>query len=145
MHILLVEDNAADAYVLSEVFSQKRGAPEIHWVKNGHDALNYVFKKKPYEEAVRPDLILLDLNIPRVSGHGVLKELKETPVYSAIPIVILTASINPLDHTQCKVLGADMCLSKPHGLKEYDVLVQKLMDWGKLRHDPKAVNDNKLH
>lgn len=141
MHILLVEDNPADAFLLTEIFAQKQSAPDLHWVVDGYDALNYVLNRSPYEHAQRPDMILLDLNIPRINGHDVLRQLKSQPDYEAIPIIILTTSLNPLDHSQCKVLGADMCLSKPHGLKEYEELVQRLMSWGGLRVDKKPAGE----
>lgn len=135
MDILLVEDSSSDAYLLKELFAGKANAPMIHWVVDGYHALDYVFQRREYEEAKRPDIILLDLNLPRISGYEVLKELKNTPTFADIPVIILTTSTAPLDHSQCKALGADICLSKPHGLKDYEELVQKLMSWATLRLD----------
>ncbi|MDE3059927.1 MAG: response regulator [Pseudomonadota bacterium] len=133
MDILLVEDNKSDAFLLKELFAKKSNAPEIHWVVDGYDALDYVFRRKQYQDAPRPDVILLDLKLPRISGYEVLKQIKSVPGYADIPVVILTTSLNPLDHTQCKALGADICLSKPYGLKDYESMVQRLMSWAALR------------
>jgi len=133
MDILLVEDNSADAYLLTEVFARKKDAPDIHWVTNGYHALDYVFQRRDYSYTQRPDIILLDLNMPRITGFEVLKELKDDPSLATIPVVILTTSRDPLDHSQCKALGADMCLSKPHALNEFEDMVQRLLNWASLR------------
>lgn len=133
MDILLVEDSSSDAYLLKELFTRKADAPEIHWVVDGYHALDYVYQRREYSHAKRPDVIVLDLNLPRISGYEVLKELKSTPPFADIPIIILTTSRSPLDHTQCAALGADMCLSKPHAIKEYEELVQRLINWANLR------------
>lgn len=132
MDILLVEDNSSDAYLLKEIFAKKSQTLEIHWVTDGYDALDYLFQRKQYTDANRPDMILLDLRLPRISGYEVLRELKTAPNFSSIPVIILTTSLNPLDHTQCKALGADVCISKPHGLKEYEEMVQRLINWASL-------------
>jgi chemotaxis family two-component system response regulator Rcp1 len=139
MDILLVEDSSADAYLLTEMISKRPSAPDIHWVMDGHDALDYVFQRKEYEHVARPDVIVLDLNMPRINGFEFLKELKKNPPLADIPVVILTTSRDPLDHTQCKALGADMCLSKPHGLRDYDDLIQRLIGWASLRVHPAAA------
>lgn len=128
-----MEDNSSDAYLLKEIFARKQNAPDIHWVTDGYHALDYVFQRKQYQYALRPDVILLDLNLPRITGYEVLKELKDNPALSHIPIIILTTSRDPLDHTQCKALGADICLSKPHGIKEYEEMAQRLIGWAALR------------
>jgi len=133
MNILLVEDNSADAYLLTEMFAKKREAPEIHWVTDGYFALDYMFQRADYAQANRPDLILLDLNLPRINGYEVLKEIKDNAKFASIPVIILTTSRDPLDHAQCKTLGADMCLSKPHGIKDYERMVQLMMEWTALR------------
>jgi CheY-like chemotaxis protein len=141
MHILLVEDNSADAHLLSEIFARKKNAPVIHWVADGFEALDYMFQRKQHQQAVRPDMILLDLNLPRINGYDVLKELKNHPTLANIPVIILTTSRNPLDHSQCKTLGADICFSKPHDLGEYEDMVRRLMSWSFLRL-PRAASDS---
>jgi CheY-like chemotaxis protein len=129
MEILLIDDSSSDAYLLKEVFAAKTEAASIHWVPDGYEALDYLLKIEKYHSVLRPDLILLDLNMPRISGFEVLKRVKETSEIATIPVVIITTSRDPLDHTQCKALGADMCMTKPHALKDYETLVEKVMDW----------------
>ena len=145
MDILLVEDNSSDAYLLKELFVRRENAPTIHWVVDGYHALDYLFQRREYNDALRPDMIVLDLNLPRVSGYEVLKELKKNPTFADIPTIILTTSRDPLDHTQCKALGADICLSKPHGLKDYEDLVQRLMSWASLRVIEPATGNTQIH
>ncbi len=127
MHILLVEDNPSDVRLLKDLMEEQGYQPSLHWVMDGHEALDYVMQKKPYGEATRPDIILLDLGLPRISGYDVLRKLKKDAKYAKIPIVILTTSRDPLDQKQCATLGADAFLSKPRNLKEYELLVEKLV------------------
>ncbi len=129
MDILLVEDNSSDAYLLKEVFAVQAQEAEIHWVPDGYEALDYLCQRNRYTAAARPDMVLLDLNMPRINGFEVLKKVKDMPGIASIPIIIITTSRDPLDHTQCSSLGADMCLTKPHALKDYENLVQQLMQW----------------
>jgi CheY-like chemotaxis protein len=142
MNILLVEDNNADAFLLTEMFAKQEKAAKIHRVADGYDALDYLFQREQYALAHRPDIILLDLNLPRINGYGVLKELKHNTPLAQIPVVILTTSKDPLDHTQCKALGADICLSKPHGLKGYEEMIHRLMSWAALHMGKPSTNDN---
>lgn len=132
MNILLVEDNNVDAYLLTEMFAKKEKSMDIHRVIDGYEALEYLQHKDKYKDSTQPDLILLDLNMPRINGFEVLRQVKDTPDLDSIPVVILTTSRDPLDHTQCKLLGADMCLTKPYGLKSIEEMVQKLIDWALL-------------
>lgn len=127
MNILLVEDNPSDMRLLKELFEDRTGAPALDWVTDGHEALDYVFRRGEYENAAKPDAILLDLGLPRISGYDVLKQLKEHHDYSDIPVIILTTSRNPLDRDQCKELGADTFLSKPRSLDGYEALAEQLI------------------
>ncbi len=138
MNILLVEDNPADMRMLKDLFEETPKPPTLAWVTDGYEALDYVFQRKEYKEAATPDVILLDLGLPRINGYEVLWELKQDPAYKSIPVVILTTSCSPLDRNQCESLGADVYLSKPHSLKGYEELVQQLSatDLPKLTHNP---------
>ena len=75
----------------------------------------------------RPDLVLLDLGLPRMSGYEVLKAARARPELAALMTYLLTTSQNPSDRDECQLLGADAFLSKPHDLKEYDILVEKIV------------------
>lgn len=125
MNILLVEDNEADAYLLMEFF-EKHKVPHIDWVTDGRAALDFVSQAGDYTASARPDVILMDLGLPRISGYDALKRLKDSPNYRDIPIVVLTTSCNPLDERQCMDLGANAFFSKPHNLKGYEELTHRL-------------------
>jgi CheY-like chemotaxis protein len=99
----------------------------MEWVTDGHEALDYVYRRNEHTEASTPDVILLDLGLPRISGYDVLKNLKTDPAHATIPVVVLTTSRNPFDRSQCQALGADIFLSKPRSLKGYEALVVQLM------------------
>ena len=127
MRILLVEDNPSDVRLLKEIMEEQGYKPSIDWVMNGNGALDYIFQRNDYTQAVRPDVVLLDLGLPRISGYEVLKEMKQSPKCANIPVFILTTSYNPLDREQCQALGAAAFLSKPRTFKEYEALVHKLV------------------
>src|SRR5690606_9449816 len=97
------------------------------WVTNGHDALDYVYSRNDYSGAETPDVILLDLGLPRITGYDVLKQLKQNPAFANIPVLIFSTSCNPLDCSQCEALGADGYISKPNNLKGYEELANKLL------------------
>lgn len=133
MKILLVEDSSADAYLLKGIMAKNASSPDIDWVPDGGHGMDYVLQRNQYARAARPDVILLDLNMPRVSGYDMLNQLKANPALSDIPVIILTTSRDPSEHTQCKTMGADMCLSKPAALKDYEDMVQRIISWTTLR------------
>jgi len=127
MNILLIEDNHADAHLLTELMAENPSGPTIHWVTDGYQALDYIYQRGEHHDSPRPDAIMLDLGLPRVNGYEVLKQLKDNPSFASIPIIILTTSRNPLDSTQCNILGADAFLSKPHNLKGFEALADRLI------------------
>lgn len=127
MHILLVEDNPSDVRLLKELMEEQGYRPSMHWVMNGRDALDYIFNKPPYANEPRPDVILLDLGLPRISGYEILRDLKQSEAYRGIHTIVLTTSRNPLDREECQKLGADGYIPKPRNLREYKELVERLV------------------
>lgn len=127
MHILLIEDNTSDVRLLKELMEEEGFTPSIYWVMNGSDGLDYIYGRGAYAGEQRPDVVLLDLGLPRISGYDILKEIKSHPTHRNIYTVVLTTSRNPLDQQQCEELGADAYLSKPRNLREYKQLVQRLV------------------
>ncbi len=128
MNILLVEDSRSDSEILREFLAERTHVPVVHWVTDGAQALDFVHRKAPHENAPRPDMILLDLGLPRIPGYEVLKKLKEDAALAAIPVVVLTTSQNPDDRKVCLRLGADGFLSKPSNLGGYETLVDHIVD-----------------
>lgn len=128
MHILIIEDNAADLALLAEFLAEQESVPDLHWVTDGIRALDYLRRASPYENAVRPDLILLDLGLPRMSGYDLIKALKGDPALADIPIIVLSTSRNPMDREETETAGANLFLSKPKDLVGYETLVAQLLE-----------------
>jgi CheY-like chemotaxis protein len=128
--MLLVDDNPADVTLMREVL---RFYPEIalEVVTDGAAAVAYVRREAPYTAAKRPDLILLDLNLPGRSGFEVLATLKTDPAVWSIPILVLTNSQSPLDITRCYQLRANGYIHKPIELDDFFLTMHALLHfWG---------------
>lgn len=127
MQILLVEDSQNDASLMTDFLAEEKNAPAVQWVPDGQEALDYIAQQGKYRNMQRPDVILLDLAMPRLGGYETLKVLKQNSFYSDIPVIILTTSYNPVDKKNCMSLGADGFFSKPSNLQGYEELTQTLM------------------
>lgn len=124
MNLLLVEDNNADALLLKDFLVCDQFRPRVYWVKDGQVALDFLGKKGDFADSPVPDIILLDLALPYLSGFDVLKQMRREPAYSHIPVVVLTTSSNPKDRENCLEMGASAFFSKPFTLKGYETLVE---------------------
>ena len=111
--ILLVEDNPGDVRLVQEALQHRGSANRLETVCDGVEALAYLRREGQYAQAARPDLILLDLNLPRVNGREVLAEIKKDERLRRIPVVILTASRAEDDLQQAYDLHANCCIVKP--------------------------------
>ncbi|UHQ96265.1 response regulator [Natrinema halophilum] len=124
--ILLVEDNPGDIRLTKEAFKDQKIANTLHVVENGVDALDFLFQRNDYADAPRPDLVLLDLNLPRKNGDEVLKELHEDPERRRIPVIILTSSDAEIDIIQSYELCARGYLTKPVDPDEFIDTIREL-------------------
>jgi len=115
VNILYAEDNPADAELTLRAFKKQRLANEVKWVKDGQEALDYLFRQGPY--ALRSDghpfLVLLDLKMPKVDGIEVLRRIKDSPETRTIPVVILTSSAEESDVVRSYELGVNSYIVKP--------------------------------
>ncbi|MBI6546791.1 MAG: response regulator [Cyanobacteria bacterium NC_groundwater_1444_Ag_S-0.65um_54_12] len=118
-HLLLVEDNPADAELVRVGLDESSIPTKLSVVQNGEEALAFVRRQAPYTEAERPDLILLDLNLPKIDGRQVLRELKADPAYKQIPIVVLTSSVAPGDVQKAYEMHANSYVKKQVDLDEF--------------------------
>lgn len=117
--IMLVEDNPADARLTQEAM-QESGAPiQLHHVWDGEQALTFLRGEGEYANAPRPDIILLDLNMPRLDGRGVLREIKRDPALMTIPVVVLTTSEAEEDILKSYELHANCYVQKPVDLEKF--------------------------
>jgi two-component system, chemotaxis family, response regulator Rcp1 len=124
LHILLVDDNPGDADLTRDALESGKVLVRITVVVDGEQALAYLRSQHPFEQAERPDLILLDLNLPGVSGREVLGEIKKDPSLRAIPVVVLSSSDAASDVSRSYDLGANCYITKPVGLAEFQSIVQ---------------------
>lgn len=129
IEILLVEDNEADAFLMQEVFQESRHRNRVSVAADGVEAMDFLNKRGRFSEAPRPDLILLDLNMPRKDGRAVLQEIKEDPALRCIPVIVLTTSDSEEDVRQSYDSHASCYITKPMGLEEMYRVVQGIEDF----------------
>ena len=111
--ILLVEDDAGDVVLTTEALHSSKLTNVVHVAENGEIAMKFLRREPPYEDAPRPDLVLLDLNLPRMDGREVLAEIKNDPDLRRIPVVILTTSEAEEDILRSYDLHANAYVTKP--------------------------------
>ncbi len=129
IEVLLVEDNPGDARLTQEAFREANSSIRVHVASDGVDAMAFLRHEEPYFHAPRPDLILLDLNMPRMDGREVLALIKGDPTLKQIPVVILSTSEAEADIAQSYELQANCYLSKPVRLDEFESLVKGINDF----------------
>ena len=111
--ILLVEDNPGDVRLTKEAFAEGQINNTIHVVTDGVEALDFLYQQREYTDAPRPDIILLDLNLPRMDGDEVLEEIYDKPALRRIPVIVLTSSEAEEDIVKSYNLSANAYLTKP--------------------------------
>ena len=114
IEILLVEDNPADVRLTQEALKEGKVRNNLHHVSDGEEALAYLRREGTYARAVRPDIVLLDLNLPKRDGREVLADIKADPELRRIPVVVLTTSTAELDIVRSYNLHANCYLSLIH-------------------------------
>lgn len=124
IEVLLVEDDPQDVEITKEVMELSKVKLNVNVVENGAEALSYLRKENEFMNAVRPDLILLDLNMPKMNGREFLEEMKKDESLRLIPVVILTTSKAEEDIVKTYKLGASCYVTKPVGLDQFQKVVQ---------------------
>lgn len=127
--ILLVEDNPGDMKLVNLAFEERNLPGELHMVSTGEKALNWLFEQANYEEVPRPDLILLDLNLPGKSGHDVLKEVKDDTKLRLIPVVVLSGSQYTNDIVEAYDSHANAYVTKPDDPEVFADLIQNVIEF----------------
>jgi CheY-like chemotaxis protein len=126
IEVLLVEDDPGDVLMTREAFEEHRVGNRLHVVPDGVEALAYLRREEPYLDAVRPDLILLDLNLPRRDGRQVLKEIKSDKSLRSIPVVVLTTSQRDEDILRSYQLHANAYVTKPVDFDQFIKAVRQI-------------------
>lgn len=129
IEILLVEDNPADVDLTKETLAYAKIRNHLHVVRDGEEALAFLRREAPYTDVKRPDVILLDLNLPRKDGREVLQELKLDPELRSIPVVVLTSSDAEKDVVRSYDLGANCYITKPVDLDQFADVVRTIEDF----------------
>ncbi|RMG75493.1 MAG: response regulator [Bacteroidetes bacterium] len=126
MNILLIEDNPGDVRLTQEALKETDAYPmvDLAVVPDGEEALKYLRRQGEYAEATRPDIIFLDLNIPKKDGKVVLKELKSDPDLQVIPVIVLTTSDTPGDIMETYGLHANSFITKPVDMNHFIEVVR---------------------
>lgn len=139
--VLLVEDNDADARLAKETMNGSQLIKKLHRVTDGEEALDFLKQKGKYEKSPKPDLIILDLNLPRKSGREVLAEIKQDNDLKRIPVVVLTISENDRDILDVYNLNANCYVVKPIDLDEFAQVIKIIEDfWFKVVKLPSVGN-----
>lgn len=128
LEILLVEDNLADVRLLVEVLKEGKDYHNMHVVSNGVEALSFLNKRGKYANAPRPDIILLDLNLPKKDGREVLKEIKTDKKFRRIPVIVLTTSNSEEDILKSYEYHANCYITKPVDLEQFISVVNSIED-----------------
>ncbi len=140
VEILLVEDSPSDALLTKEALRQGKVNNTLHHVEDGVDAMAFLRKEGAYANSPRPDVILLDLNLPRMSGQEVLKEIRGDERLSCIPVIVLTTSEDERDVKEVYGLNANCYLTKPVGMQQFIETMQALdgfwLTWVTLPPEP---------
>jgi CheY-like chemotaxis protein len=124
--ILVVEDDPGDQVLIQEAFAD-HGAPftpSLVVTEDGRQALDFLYRRPPYADASRPDLVLLDLNLPRYDGRAVLRQIKSDPALRSIPVIIFSTSARAEDIVGTYQLHANAYVNKPMNLDEFTAVVK---------------------
>jgi len=126
IEILLVEDNPGDMRLTKEALKEGKVYNNLHWAKDGVEALEFLQREGKFANAPRPDIILLDLNLPRKDGREVLSVIKNNDLLRNIPVVVLTTSKAEEDVLKSYALHANCYVTKPVDLEKFIVVVQSI-------------------
>lgn len=129
LNVLLVEDSAGDVRLTREAFRDANRAIDLHVANDGIEAMAFLRREGRFADAPRPDLVLLDLNLPRMGGREVLANIKESQDLKTIPTVILTTSTAQSDIASSYALQANCYLTKPVQLDQFESLVKSINEF----------------
>jgi CheY-like chemotaxis protein len=126
IEILLIEDDPGDTLMIKEAFADNKVANNLTCLTDGEQAIDYLLRRGEHSDAIRPDLVLLDLNLPRRSGHEVLAEIKGNDDLRVIPVVVLTTSEAEEDILRSYQLNANAYVTKPVDFEQFISVVRQI-------------------
>lgn len=143
IEILLVEDNPGDIRLTREAFNEYKIANNLSIVTDGEEAMNFLYKKDKYKNAPTPDMILLDLNLPRKDGREVLEEIKESNILKSIPVIVLSTSENDTDIRHSYEHYANCYITKPIDFNNFMKVIKQLQEfWVTIVKLPSKTSDS---
>jgi len=126
IEILLVEDNPGDVRLTKEALKEGKVYSNLHTCKDGVEAMEFLRRQGKFKDAPRPDIILLDLNLPRKDGREVLEEIKSDEVLKRIPVVVLTTTDDKVEIQRCYDLGCNVYITKPVNYESFSDAIRQL-------------------
>ena len=129
IQILMVEDSLEDIEITTEALKDAKVRCNLHAVRDGVQAMAYLRRQGEFEDATRPDVIFLDLNMPRMDGRQVLEQIKSDPELQTIPVVVLTTSEADEDILKAYELHANCYITKPVDMKQFIKVVRSIEDF----------------
>jgi CheY-like chemotaxis protein len=146
LHVLVVEDDPGDVALIESALGDQSVPTTVHHVVDGAEALAFLHRQDGYADVPRPDLILLDLNMPRIDGRQVLAQIKDDPRLMAIPVVVFTTSATPDDVVHSYSAHANAYVTKPLDLDEFErALAQIRSFFGRTATLPRRIPDSSAH
>ncbi len=129
LQVLLVEDNEGDVRLIKEAFSESKIDKTFSVARDGEEALNYLYARGKYADRTKPDIILLDINLPKKNGFEILESIKSDPVLKKIPVIMLSSSSSEEHVTKSYDLNANCYVTKPVDFDEYTQAVKIIEDF----------------
>jgi chemotaxis family two-component system response regulator Rcp1 len=132
MKVLVVEDNPNDVTIIKRAMRKSDAKCELYFAHDGEEALNILSRTGEYQDIPRPDLILLDINLPKINGLEVLAKIKEDEHLRRIPVIVLTISEREEDMVKAYDSGAASYMTKPVDSKDFERLLQTVQDYWRI-------------
>jgi len=134
--VLVVEDNPNDVTIIKRAMRKSEVKCELSFARDGEEALNFLYRQGEFEDAPRPDLILLDLRLPKIDGLEVLAKIKNDNRLRRIPVIVLTISTSQEDMVKAYDSGAASYMTKPVDSKDFERLIQTVQDYWRVARTP---------
>jgi len=134
--VLVVEDNPNDVAIIKRAMRKSEVKCELYFARDGEEALDFLYQQKDFEDAPRPDLVLLDLNLPKIKGLEVLGKIKADEHLRRLPVIVLTISEREEDMVKAYDSGAASYMTKPVDSKDFERLIQTVQDYWQIARTP---------
>lgn len=142
IHILLVEDNDGDILLITEAFEESNFDLKLTILKDGQESIDFLNKKEKYKDSMAPDLVILDVNLPKLNGHQVLAYIKNNEKLKHIPVIMFTTSSSENDIRLANQNNANCYITKPVEVEDYLKVIRSMESFW---IDSRKIDKNKLN